>query len=226
MRVLVVNPVGHDRWDYSDKKIYESYASEGTEVDVVSLPRGPESVETAEAYAEVEPLIIELVKGIHAGYDAVIVNCFLDPGVAKLRKILNNKVVVGPCEASLSLARNLSDKVAVVTVGGDVETLGLIKERIKSLGFENVVVGVKGISLRVIELDRDREVTLRHLVNEAAKAVSEGADVIVLGCSGLIGLSEELSEVLGVPVVDPTLVTVGLAEAMIKLGLRHYSYEP
>jgi len=218
MRVLVVNPVGHDRWDYSDKKIYESYASEGTEVDVVSLPRGPESVETAEAYAEVEPLIIELVKGIHAGYDAVIVNCFLDPGVAKLRKILNNKVVVGPCEASLSLARNLSDKVAVVTVGGDVETLGLIKERIKSLGFENVVVGVKGISLRVIELDRDREVTLRHLVNEAAKAVSEGADVIVLGCTGLAGMAREVSDAVGVPVIDPAWSALKIAELLVLVG--------
>jgi len=218
MRVLVVNPVGHDRWNYSDKKIYESYASEGTEVDVVSLPRGPESVETAEAYAEVEPLIIELVKGIHAGYDAVIVNCFLDPGVAKLRKILNNKVVVGPCEASLSLARNLSDKVAVVTVGGDVETLGLIKERIKSLGFENVVVGVKGISLRVIELDRDREVTLRHLVNEAAKAVSEGADVIVLGCTGLAGMAREVSDAVGVPVIDPAWSALKIAELLVLVG--------
>ena len=184
----------------------------------MSLPRGPESVETAEAYAEVEPLIIELVKGIHAGYDAVIVNCFLDPGVAKLRKILNNKVVVGPCEASLSLARNLSDKVAVVTVGGDVETLGLIKERIKSLGFENVVVGVKGISLRVIELDRDREVTLRHLVNEAAKAVSEGADVIVLGCTGLAGMAREVSDAVGVPVIDPAWSALKIAELLVLVG--------
>jgi len=218
MRVLVVNPVGHDRWDYSDKKIYESYASEGTEVDVVSLPRGPASVETAEAYAEVEPLIIELVKGIHAGYDAVIVNCFLDPGVAKLRKILSNKVVVGPCEASLSLARNLSDKVAVVTVGGDVETLGLIKERIKSLGFENVVVGVRGISLRVLELDRDREVTLRHLVNEAAKAVSERADVIVLGCTGLAGMAREISDAVRVPVIDPAWSALKIAELLVLVG--------
>ncbi len=218
MRVLVVNPVGHDRWDHSDKKIYESYASEGTEVDVVSLPRGPASVETAEAYAEVEPLIIELVKGIHAGYDAVIVNCFLDPGVAKLRKILGNKVVVGPCEASLSLARNLSDKIAVVTVGGGVETLGLIKERVKSLRFENVVVSVRGISLRVLELDRDREVTLRHLVNEASKAVSEGADVIVLGCTGLAGMAREVSDAVGVPVIDPAWSALKIAELLASVG--------
>jgi allantoin racemase len=218
MRVLVVNPVGHDRWDHSDKKIYESYASEGTEVDVVSLPRGPASVETAEAYAEVEPLIIELVKGIHAGYDAVIVNCFLDPGVAKLRKILGNKVVVGPCEASLSLARNLSDKIAVVTVGGGIETLGLIKERVKSLGFENVVVSVRGISLRVLELDRDREVTLRHLVNEASKAVSEGADVIVLGCTGLAGMAREVSDAVGVPVIDPAWSALKIAELLASVG--------
>jgi allantoin racemase len=126
--------------------------------------------------------------------------------------------VVGPCEASLSLARNLSDKIAVVTVGGGVETLGLIKERVKSLGFENVVVSVRGISLRVLELDRDREVTLRHLVNEASKAVSEGADVIVLGCTGLAGMAREVSDAVGVPVIDPAWSALKIAELLASVG--------
>ncbi|MEM2021839.1 MAG: aspartate/glutamate racemase family protein, partial [Zestosphaera sp.] len=125
MRVLVVNPVGHSKWDESDRRIYESFASEGTNIEVTSLSRGPASVETAEAYAEVEPLVVELVEERHREFNAVIVNCFLDPGVAKLRRSLR-KVIVGPAEASLSLARNLSDKLAVITVGGDEETLNLI----------------------------------------------------------------------------------------------------
>jgi len=81
-----------------------------------------------------------------------------------------------------------------------------------------VVVGVKGISLRVIELDRDREVTLRHLVNEAAKAVSEGADVIVLGCTGLAGMAREVSDAVGVPVIDPAWSALKIAELLVLVG--------
>ncbi len=217
MRVLVVNPVGHNKWDSSDKKIYENYASRETEIDVISLPKGPVSVESAEAYAEVEPLVVELVKEIHAGYDAVIVNCFLDPGVAKLRELLG-KVVVGPCEASLSLARNLSKKISIITVGGEVETLNMIRERVKSLGFEEIITSLRGIPLRVLDLDRDKESTLRLLVDEARKAVSEGAEVLVLGCTGLAGMAKEVSDAVGVPVVDPAWAALKIAELLVSLA--------
>ncbi|MEM4629821.1 MAG: aspartate/glutamate racemase family protein [Zestosphaera sp.] len=64
------------------------------------------------------------------------------------------------------------------------------------------------------------------LLDEARKAINDfNVEVIVLGCSGLIGLSEELSELLGIPAIDPTLVTVKIAEAMIRLKLRHYTHK-
>lgn len=216
MRILVVNPVGHDKWNSSDKKIYESYASGETEIDVVSLPKGPASVESAKAYTEVESLVVELVKEIHAGYDAVIVNCFLDPGVVKLRDLLG-KVVVGPCEASLSLARNLSKKISIITVGGNAETLNIIRERVRSLGFEEFIISLRGIPLRVLDLDRDREATLRFLIDEARKAVSEGAEVVVLGCTGLAGMAKEVSESVGVPVIDPDWAALKVAELLSSL---------
>lgn len=217
MKVLVVNPVGYDEWNYSDKMIYESYASEETEIDVVSLPRGPASVESAEAYAEVEPLVVELVRETHTRYDAVIVNCFLDPGVAKSRSLLGKKVVIGPCEASLSLARNLSKKISVITVGSNTEALNLIRERIKSLGFEGFIASLRGIPLGVLDLDRDRKTTLHFLVNEAKKALSEGAEVIVLGCTGLAGMAREVSDVVGAPIIDPAWAALKIAELLALL---------
>ncbi len=213
MRVLVVNPVGHSRWDELDRRIYESFASGGTSIEVMSLSRGPVSVETAEDYAEAESLVVELVKERHRGFNAVIVNCFLDPGVARLRRSLR-KVIVGPAEASLSLARNLSDKLAVITVGGDEETLNLIRGRVKSLGFERLVISLRGIPLRVIDLEKDREATLRHVVREASEAVFEGAEVIVMGCTGLAGMAREVSDAVRVPVVDPAWSALKVVEAL------------
>lgn len=60
------------------------------------------------------------------------------------------------------------------------------------------------------------------LLNEIKKAISDyGAEVIVLGCSGLIGLAEELSRIVCVPIIDPTLITIKIAEALIKLSIKH-----
>jgi allantoin racemase len=54
------------------------------------------------------------------------------------------------------------------------------------------------------------------------RAVKEhGAEVVVLGCCGFIGLSGELSRKAGIPVIDPAITTLKAAEALTKLGLKH-----
>ena len=216
MRILVINPVGHPRWDEQDRKIYLSYASPETAVDVYSLPRGPPSVESPEAHAEVIPLVVERAVHLHSNYDAVIVNCFLDPAVDILKGILR-KPVIGPCEASLALASALSRKIAIVTVGN--EALWMIEERVRHLGYLSYLVSLKGIRLTVLQLDENKEKTKSEVTKKAKEAVSEGAEVIVLGCTGLSGLAKEVQDALGTPVIDPSGAALKVAESMVKLGL-------
>ncbi len=216
MRVLVINPVGHPKWDEQDKSIYLSYASPGTVVEVFSLPRGPPSVESPRAHAEVIPLVVERVLGLHSNYDAVIVNCFLDPAVDLLKGMLR-KPVVGPCEASLTLASILSKKLSIVTVGN--EALWMIEERVRSLGYMNYLVSLKGIELTVLQLDENLNETKSAVIRKAKEAINEGAEVIVLGCTGLSGLARAVQKAVGVPVVDPSGAALKVAESMVKLGL-------
>jgi allantoin racemase len=64
--------------------------------------------------------------------------------------------------------------------------------------------------------------TRQLLLDEARKAVEQYyAEVVVLGCSGMIGLAEWLSEKLKVPVIDPTITTFKIAEALASIGLKH-----
>ncbi len=64
----------------------------------------------------------------------------------------------------------------------------------------------------------------------AAKALDaierDGADVIVLGCTGFLGCAAAIEKHLlaaghDVPVIDPIPATVCVAEAIAKSGLRH-----
>ena len=216
MKILVVNPVGHPKWDEQDRELFLSSASPETDVDVVSLPRGPPSVESPEAHAEVIPLVVERALELHRGYDAVIVNCFLDPAVDLLKGILKIPVV-GPCEASLALASMLSRKIAIVTVGN--EALWMIEERVRALGYSSYLVSLKGIELTVLQLDENPEKTKSAVVKKAKEAVNEGAEVIVLGCTGLSGLAKTVQEVINRPVIDPSGAALKMAEAMVKLGI-------
>ena len=162
------------------------------------------------------PLVVERAVHLHSNYDAVIVNCFLDPAVDVLKGILR-KPVIGPCEASLALASALSRKIAIVTVGN--EALWMIEERVRHLGYLSYLVSLKGIRLTVLQLDENKEKTKSEVTKKAKEAVSEGAEVIVLGCTGLSGLAKEVQDALGTPVIDPSGAALKVAESMVKLGL-------
>jgi len=217
MKVLVINPVGHDTWDKQDEEIYRGYASSETEVKVVSLPKGPASVERPEDHAEVIPLVIDVARSMYRDFDAIIVNCFLDPGVKLLRGIIE-KPVIGPCEASLHIASTIGNKLSVITVGK--YGTWMIEDRIKELGFGDRVVSVRGIPLGVMDIDKERTAVINYLIEEGKKAVSEdGAEVIILGCTGLAGMAKEVQVKVKVPVVDPSGAAIKMAEAVVKLGL-------
>ena len=66
----------------------------------------------------------------------------------------------------------------------------------------------------------------KALYREMVAAIEEdGAHVLVLGCTGMMGVAEELQSQLReagfeVPVVSPTAAAVRLAETLVALGLR------
>lgn len=219
MRILVINPVGTSRWDESDRKVFEGYASPETVVDVVSLESGPESLETRAAEAQAVPLVVEKALKTYMGYNAIIVNCFLDPGVEVLRSILDIPVV-GPCESSLAIASVLGWSLGVVTVMESGRSL--VMERIRKLGFSHRVSSVRYVSIPVLELNRDLGRTISSIVEEGRKARDfDGVEVLILGCTGMAGLAKQVEDMLNIPVIDPAGAALKIAESLVRLQLTH-----
>jgi len=221
MKILVITPVGHDKWNETDRKIYKSFASKDTNIDVISLPKGPDSIESPIDEYQVIPLIVEEALEKYEYYDAFIINCFLDPAVDLLKGIIE-KPVIGPCEASLALASIISDKISIITVGKT--GLWMIEKRIKDLGYKDILVSVKGISLTVLELDKDPGLTIKLVTEESKNAIKEGANAIILGCTGLAGISDTVQKNINKPVIDPAGAAITIAESLIKLGLKNTYY--
>ena len=215
MRVLVINPVGTDEWDESDRRIYQSFASEGTEVDVVSLGEGPRSIENRAAEAEVVPLVLRKALENDGKYDGMIVNCCLDPGVEALRSLVKVPVV-GPCQASLALASVLGRKVGIVTVSKSA--VPIFEDLVVKYRVEKRVASIRGIPISVPEILEDEKRTEGLLREEIEGAVSDGADVVVLGCTGLAGFAGRLQRFFEVPVIDPAAAAIKVLEDIVELG--------
>lgn len=230
MKILVINPVGTPIWDELTLKHLKQIANPGTEIVVKSLPQGPETIESEFDKALAEKHVVEVVaRELLSGkgrYDAVIINCFDDPGVKALREVVRDALVLGIGETSITAALMLGFNIAIISTGK--ESKAIYRRRAAELGLLDRVTYTSGIELPVLKLREDEAATLKALEEESRRAVKEyGAEVIVLGCGGMIGMAQELSNRVGVPVVDPTKTTFKVTEALVAAGLKHsYAYVP
>jgi len=220
-KILVINPVGTDLWDESDKEYLSKFLSKGFQLDVRSLKYGPYSLESSFDVVLASPFIVEEVKKAEIeGYKAIIINCFLNPGIEAAREVTTIPVV-GPGEASIYLACMLGEKFSILGLGGTVGSKEYTK-LVRSLGLLDRLASVRTIELPVLELDRDREKTFGLLVEAGKRAIEEdGADVLILGCTGLTGFAGRLTEELKVPVIDPAVAALKFAEILSTLNLSH-----
>ena len=217
MRIKVIVPIlSNDRHLKSHAEMCEKLARPGTEVRVVGLSKGPETIEYHydEEFAKI-PLLEEVQKAEEEGFDAVLISCTGDPGLFACREIVGIPVV-GLGQAELFACMMLGGRICTLTPGNAAMTRDLIK----SYGLEHFVVSVRTVPLSVSELE-DKEKAKKAALELARRSILEdGADVIMLDCAGFRGLMHDLQKELGVPVVGPE-VGVPIVEALVLTGLTH-----
>lgn len=218
MKILVVNPVGTDAWDKKDEEYLRKFARRGTTIRVLSLKEGPSSIETFQSVAQVCPGIIELVKKHEDEYDVVMVNCFGDPCVNAIREIVDIPVL-GPGETSMLVASLLGHKLSVISPTR--KTARQVELHARELGIEERLASVVGLEIPVLELEKDKEETIKAVVRASEKAVENGAEVIVLGCTGMAYMADEIRKRLNVPLIEPASLGLKTAEALVDLKLKH-----
>ncbi len=199
-------------------------SEEFPDVDVTCLDKGPDSVESFIDEVDAGLQLAKLVKDAEKkGFDAVVVSCFTNPALPALREIVSIPVV-GAGEASLYVAASLGDKIGILSVLKN--TNPVVRHMVKGLGLEERVVTIRDVGIPVLGLSHGGTVE-DQIFDACLKAITEdGAEVLVLGCTGMVGLSDRLQERLKdkgyeVPVVDPIRSAIYYAKMLVRLGVRH-----
>jgi allantoin racemase len=218
MRILVINPVGTSQWDRADKNYLERFARKGTVVTVASLSKGPKSIESYRSKALVCPEILKLASRIGHRHDAMIVNCFGDPCVEVLREVFEIPVL-GAGETSMMTAGMLGDRFAVISP--TKTTADQVQSNARQLGLNPTAYAVVPLKIPVLQLETDRSKTVREIAKVAKKCLADGASVIVLGCTGMAYMADEIRRLVPAPVIEPASITLKVAEALVDLKLKH-----
>lgn len=187
----------------------------GVDVDIASPEDGPPSVASAADAAMVFPALRGPARGWRAaGYDAVVIGCFSDPGTEALSEVAGLPVI-GPGEAGMLAAVQLGERFSVLS--SDPTPPGL-RRRIRGIGIEPMFLSEVRVGGSVAELVADPDRHLPGVLSAARACVAQGAGALVLGCFAMSfapGLPERLAQALGVPVVNPVIAGLRAAEAAI-----------
>jgi len=208
--------------------VFEQYcaaARPDTEMSLTTLDKGPPSIESRydEALA-VPDVIAKVVQAERDGMDAVIIDCMGDPGLEPARERVSIPVI-GPAETSMHVACVLGHRFSVVTV---LDTLiPAFDHHAIRTGSTRRMASVRTVGIPVLELE-DHSRLLQAIIDQSVSAVrADGAHVIILGCTGMAGVAQGLMDglehrgITDVPVIDPTVLAVKMAEVLVDLRLAH-----
>ena len=192
----------------------------GTQILAVQSATGPASIESAVDEALALPgLLAQIQAGEAAGVDAHVIACFGDPGLRAAREIASAPVI-GIAEAAMQLACLVSASFSVVTTLA--RTVPTAQRLLQDYGMTGRCAKVRATGIAVLELEAQTGDLLRHKIDKECRLAlaEDGVGAIVLGCAGMADLCTELTQALGVPVIDGVTAAVKLAEALVGLGLR------
>ncbi len=219
MKILVINPNTSSAMTEAIAQAGREAAAPGTEIVAVQPSFGPLSIEGHFDEAWGAAGVAEQAHLARAWQPAgTVIACFGDPGLSAAREALRGPVI-GIAEAAFQAASIVAEGFSVVTTM--TRTCGIAEHLVQRYGFEHQCRGVHGTDIAVLNLEDCPPETVAQIEEAARMALSsDRSSAIVLGCAGMAPLCRELSQRLGVPVIDGVSVAIKWVEALAALGLN------
>jgi len=222
VRIHIVVPITSESFNDQITQEARDFLGDDIDLEVSCLPYGPASIESFYDEVLAGPAIVsEVMRAEADGADVIFVDCFGDPAIPAAKELVDVPVV-GGFEPAVATALNLGERFSVISVVENV--VPIISGLASRMGLAGRMTSVEVIDTPVLEL-HDTDVLLKNLLEASWRALEAGADVLVLGCTGMLGVAAALqarleSEGTRVPVVDPTGAALGMLLTMHSMGLR------
>jgi allantoin racemase len=190
------------------------------------LESGPASIESEfDEALSVPDTVRRAVEAEKAGAHAIVIDCMGDPGLAACREAVGIPVL-GPCQTAVHVAAMLGGRFSFVSVLERIR--GMIDHIISGYGLGERYAAFESIDIPVLELSHaaNSGKVAGAIAQQAAKTITQDhAGAVVLGCTGFMGLADEvtkilLSQKLEVPIIDAMPLTIRFADTLVKCGLR------
>ncbi|MEA4962960.1 aspartate/glutamate racemase family protein [Lutispora sp.] len=194
-------------------------------LDTVFVEKGFSSIEGSYDVGMSIPYIVEKANwGQENGYNAIILDCFMDPGLDECRETLEIPVF-GACQSACSLAIRMGGEFSVIGILDDMDRC--IKQNLSKYGMIDRLRSIPVISTEVLNIQYNTAGIIKKVVETSKKIVKEDkAKAIVLGCTGLAPLVDtmqaELKKInIHAPIIEPFRAALYDAISCVLMGVSH-----
>ncbi len=207
-RVLIINPNSNDSVTRGIEEALELLTdAEGLDIDCVGLANGPFGIESDTDINRVLPMIIREISSCTDNYDAFVIACYSDPGLAECRTIAK-KPIFGIHESAVTLSASYGRNFGVLALGR--ASIQRHISYVRQLGLQEFHAGERPLDISVDQATNDPH-TLQKIIDTGRELIEEdGAETLILGCAGMAKHRQPAQEKLGVPVIDPVQAAVTL----------------
>lgn len=156
-----------------------------------------------------------------AGIDAVVPFGTLDIGVELARHLVRIPVV-GAAQSTFLLAANLSRRIGVISY--ERTSIPFTRKNARAWGVEDLVVSWQTIETPLVASAAEHDSMRDRIVACCRRAIDDGAEIIFPQGVTMIPVhysAREISDEIGVPVLDALAISIQTAELMVRTGARH-----
>ncbi len=204
--ILVINPNSNESVTEGLRSSLEVGAGDVV-VDCCTLHEGPFGIESDLEVETVGPLVVSKIESAYT-YDAFVIACYSDPGLAACRETIT-KPVFGMQQSALETAVAVGGRFGVLALSDTSIARHLVY--IESLGFTDELAGEVSLDISVDEAANDPG-TVDRVIAQGRRLIDEyGANALILGCAGMAAIKRLAEAELPVPVIEPAQAALDLA---------------
>jgi Asp/Glu/hydantoin racemase/predicted amidohydrolase len=223
IRILLINPNCTPSMTSACLSSLKSFLPPNTTISGLTAPRpAPSAIEGYLDNTMSAAAAARAIFPIASQYDAFLVACYSDHALTKVLREELSQPVVGIMEASLFAARTLGGRFGVIATSQRAQYT--LFDSVRHYGMQDFCAGVRSCNLGVLELEskpKNEVVGIMCAVGEKL-VVEDGADVLTLGCAGMIGLKSAVERAVGddVQVVDGVVAGVHHLVGLVGIGAK------
>ncbi|HEX5312559.1 aspartate/glutamate racemase family protein [Aquabacterium sp.] len=224
LRIAIIAPVNTAQFNDLLLQSVKPVLPPDVDVSVHNLTQGHDCIQNRTDWLQNGYPVVELAKQLQeAGFDGIWLSDFDMCGVEAAREVIDIPII-GGFPTSAFTALGLSQRFGILTILSS--TLAMQQGHVLTYGLQDSFAGIAPINCPVDQLSNVDVVVAKSLPVALHLIQDLGAQSLLLGCTGFVGVAEKLSLMLSeslqtyVPVIDPNQAGISYLISLVRMGIR------